>query len=59
MIEEDWERISLRERAEIAAEIEQLMNEEWWQWCEENEKLPAIVKTKKEKNEKSRIFTKD
>ena len=49
--EEDWEKTSLRERAEIAAEINEIMKQEWWQWCEEHEqeKLPAKIVVKKTK----------
>lgn len=46
-IEEDFERISMREKAEIAAEVNALMEEEWFRWCESKEKLPATITVKK------------
>lgn len=42
LIEEDFEHVHFREQAEIAAEVEALMQEEWWEFCE-SVKLPAEV----------------
>lgn len=55
-IEEDWERMSELDKMYLL-EKQKEIEEEWQQWEEEQEKLPAKIKVKK-KNE-TEISNKD